>query len=67
MTDDPQGVHNPPDEPASPAPSGPAPGAPPAKTGIELAREALAQAKADALKRGTLPGQGRKRARNPLP
>ncbi|WP_067816763.1 DUF721 domain-containing protein [Actinomadura kijaniata] len=67
MTDDPQGVHNPPDEPAAPADSGPAPGSPPAKTGIELAREALAQAKADALKRGTLPGQGRKRARNPLP
>ncbi|WP_344273114.1 DUF721 domain-containing protein [Actinomadura napierensis] len=33
----------------------------PAKSGIELAREALAQAKADALKRGTLPGQGGKR------
>ncbi|MFC4908762.1 DUF721 domain-containing protein [Actinomadura gamaensis] len=33
----------------------------PAKSGIELAREALAQARADALKRGTLPGQGRKR------
>lgn len=28
----------------------------PPKNGIELAREALAQAKADALKRGTLPG-----------
>ncbi|MCP9952192.1 DUF721 domain-containing protein [Actinomadura madurae] len=35
-------------------------GAVPAKSGIELAREALAQAKADALKRGTLPGQKRK-------
>ncbi|MBO2461281.1 DUF721 domain-containing protein [Actinomadura violacea] len=35
--------------------------APPAKSGIELAREALAQAKADALKRGTLPGQGGRR------
>lgn len=34
----------------------------PAKTGIELAREALAQAKQDALKRGTLPGQGRRRS-----
>lgn len=33
----------------------------PAKSGIELAREALAQAKADALKRGTLPGQGGRR------
>ncbi|MDX6431117.1 MAG: hypothetical protein QOE54_3483 [Streptosporangiaceae bacterium] len=30
-------------------------------TGIELAREALAQAKADALKRGTLPGTRSKR------
>jgi predicted nucleic acid-binding Zn ribbon protein len=30
-------------------------------TGIELAREALAQAKADALKRGTLPGMKSKR------
>ncbi|MFA1546325.1 DUF721 domain-containing protein [Actinomadura chokoriensis] len=50
MGDDPQDVHD----------SG-ADGAPPAKSGIELAREALAQAKADALKRGTLPGQGGKR------
>ncbi|XRQ07329.1 DUF721 domain-containing protein [Actinomadura welshii] len=33
----------------------------PGKSGIELAREALAQAKADALKRGTLPGQNGKR------
>ena len=33
----------------------------PAKSGIELAREALAQAKADALKRGTVPGQKTKR------
>lgn len=32
-----------------------------AKSGIELAREALAQAKADALKRGTLPGQGKRK------
>ncbi len=37
----------------------------PAKSGIELAREALAQARADALKRGTLPGQGRKRKAPP--
>jgi predicted nucleic acid-binding Zn ribbon protein len=40
------------------------------KQGIELAREALAQAKADALKRGVLPGtQGKrsKRARVPRP
>ncbi|WP_051108876.1 DUF721 domain-containing protein [Actinomadura flavalba] len=35
----------------------------PAKSGIELAREALAQAKADALKRGTLPGQGKRKGR----
>ncbi|MFC5744932.1 DUF721 domain-containing protein [Actinomadura rugatobispora] len=33
----------------------------PAKSGIELAREALAQAKADARKRGSIPGQGGKR------
>ncbi len=36
------------------------------KSGIELAREALAQAKADALKRGTLPGQGNKRKNTKL-
>lgn len=36
------------------------------KNGIELAREALAQAKADALKRGTLPGaSGGKSRRTP--
>lgn len=46
---DPQEVHNSADG-----------GAAPAKSGIELAREALAQAKADALKRGTIPGQKRK-------
>jgi predicted nucleic acid-binding Zn ribbon protein len=34
---------------------------PPAKSGVELAREALAQAKADARKRGSVPGQGGKR------
>jgi predicted nucleic acid-binding Zn ribbon protein len=33
------------------------------KSGIELAREALAQAKADARERGALPGQGRKKRR----
>ncbi|MBW8481725.1 DUF721 domain-containing protein [Actinomadura parmotrematis] len=53
-------------EPGGPQPGDgapPAAGAAPAKSGIELAREALAQAKADARKRGTLPGQGkRKRA-----
>ncbi|MDL4773481.1 MULTISPECIES: DUF721 domain-containing protein [Thermomonosporaceae] len=41
--------------------AGDAAGGVPAKSGIELAREALAQAKADALKRGTLPGQSGKR------
>lgn len=40
---------------------------PPGKSGIELAREALAQAKADALKRGTLPGQGRRKGGRPKP
>ncbi len=34
-----------------------------AKSGIELAREALAQAKADAKERGAQPGQGRKKKR----
>ncbi|MFD0855594.1 DUF721 domain-containing protein, partial [Actinomadura adrarensis] len=34
---------------------------PAAKSGIELAREALAQAKADARKRGSVPGQSGKR------
>jgi predicted nucleic acid-binding Zn ribbon protein len=38
----------------------------PAKSGIELAREALAQAKADARERGALPGQGRKKRRKPV-
>ncbi len=33
------------------------------KAGIELAREALAQAKADALKRGALPGNQQRRSR----
>jgi predicted nucleic acid-binding Zn ribbon protein len=33
------------------------------KSGIELAREALAQAKADAKQRGAQPGQGRKKKR----
>lgn len=36
-------------------------------SGIELARRALAQARADALKRGTLPGQGRRKAVRPRP
>ena len=35
------------------------------KTGIELAREALAQAKADARERGAQPGQGRRRRPRP--
>ncbi|WP_433465493.1 DUF721 domain-containing protein [Spirillospora sp. CA-128828] len=51
---DPQDVHDSADEETADE------GAVPAKSGIELAREALAQAKADALKRGTLPGQKRK-------
>ena len=55
MSDDPQGVDN--SSPGSGAADSPASEGPPAKSGIELAREALAQAKADALKRGTLPGQ----------
>ncbi|MFV2171918.1 DUF721 domain-containing protein [Actinomadura sp. LOL_016] len=37
------------------------------KSGIELAREALAQAKADALKRGTLPGHKNRRKGGGLP
>jgi predicted nucleic acid-binding Zn ribbon protein len=38
------------------------------KPGVELAREALAQAKADALKRGVLPGnQGKKSKRRRVP
>jgi predicted nucleic acid-binding Zn ribbon protein len=36
------------------------------KSGIELAREALAQAKADARERGAQPGQGRKKRRKPV-
>lgn len=35
------------------------------KTGIELAREALAQAKADARERGAQPGQGRRKRARP--
>ncbi|WP_309237157.1 DciA family protein [Actinomadura sp. BRA 177] len=54
MSDDPQDVDNSPENGAGAE-------AVPAKSGIELAREALAQAKADALKRGTLPGQNGKR------
>lgn len=41
--------------PVDGTPGGPAGGG---KSGIELAREALAQAKADAMKRGTMPGRG---------
>lgn len=51
---DPQDVHNSPDSDPSPTP-------PPAKSGIELAREALAQARADAAKRGSVPGQGKRK------
>jgi predicted nucleic acid-binding Zn ribbon protein len=54
VSDDPQDVDN-------SSGSGVPDGAVPAKSGIELAREALAQAKADALKRGTLPGQNGRR------
>jgi predicted nucleic acid-binding Zn ribbon protein len=39
---------------------------PPAKSGIELAREALAQAKADARKRGSVPGQGKRKGGRPV-
>ena len=48
------------------------PGSKPPKPGVELAREALAQAKADALKRGVLPGnqlpgKRSRRTRQPRP
>ncbi|MCW2903187.1 MAG: hypothetical protein JWO67_5452 [Streptosporangiaceae bacterium] len=46
-----------PAEPADPTPGGP--------SGIELAREALAQAKADARKRGSVPGAQRRRTPRP--
>ena len=59
MSDDPQDVHDSAADDADDA--DPNDAAPPAKSGIELAREALAQAKADALKRGTMPGQNGKR------
>jgi predicted nucleic acid-binding Zn ribbon protein len=36
------------------------------KSGIELAREALAQAKADARERGAQPGAGRRKRRRPI-
>ncbi|MEU6034257.1 DciA family protein [Actinomadura sp. NPDC047616] len=72
MNDHPQDVHNPATpgaeaessasaEPQAPRPDGQSPAQPPeppAKSGIELARQALAQAKADARKRGSVPGQG---------
>jgi predicted nucleic acid-binding Zn ribbon protein len=70
--DDPQHVHNSPD-PVNPGEQENDPSStdtaattgksdlPPAKSGIELAREALAQAKADARKRGSVPGQSGKR------
>ncbi|GLZ12548.1 UPF0232 protein [Actinomadura sp. NBRC 104425] len=63
MNDHPQDVHNQ-AEPGARRPDGespaqpPEPPMPPAKSGIELARQALAQAKADARKRGSVPGQG---------
>ncbi|MFG1998201.1 DUF721 domain-containing protein [Spirillospora sp. NPDC048911] len=52
---DPQDVHN----SSTPANSGD--NEVPAKSGIELAREALAQARADAAKRGSVPGQGKRK------
>ncbi|MBA9002156.1 DUF721 domain-containing protein [Thermomonospora cellulosilytica] len=55
MSDDPQAVQGGAQEEPRP------------KSGIELAREALAQARADALKRGTVPGQGRRRAARSRP
>ncbi|POM26278.1 hypothetical protein BTM25_06720 [Actinomadura rubteroloni] len=81
MTDDPQPVDDipvprttrpQPTDDAVPASGDAAPAAPgggggAVKSGADLAREALAQAKADARKRGTLPGQGKKRARVPAP
>ncbi|QFG23150.1 DUF721 domain-containing protein [Actinomadura sp. WMMB 499] len=67
MSEDPQDVDGTgdasasgePDEPGTSEASG-TPGTS-GKSGIELAREALAQAKADALKRGTLPGHKNRR------
>ncbi|MQY05272.1 DUF721 domain-containing protein [Actinomadura macrotermitis] len=53
-------------QPVDGSPAAPPPAAP-AKSGIELAREALAQAKADARKRGTLPGQGKRKGPRPAP
>jgi predicted nucleic acid-binding Zn ribbon protein len=58
--DDPQDVHNSADPVNDPSTTDKA-DVPPAKSGIELAREALAQAKADARKRGSVPGQSGKR------
>ena len=60
MSDDPQGVDNRVPAPRTEADSA---GEAPLKPGIELAREALAQAKADALKRGVLPGSQAKSRR----
>jgi len=57
VTSEPNKDPHPADDPAEPAPPAPASG----KSGIELAREALAQARADALKRGTTPGRGRRK------
>jgi len=50
---------------ASPEPRGPA-RSEAAHSAIELAREALAQAKADARKRGSVPGTQRRRAPRPV-
>lgn len=51
------------DQAGRPEPADQAEPAQGAKAGIELAREALAQAKADALKRGALPGNQKRRSR----
>ncbi|REE97281.1 DUF721 domain-containing protein [Thermomonospora umbrina] len=60
---DPQPVDGPAERPAEPAEP-----AEPAKSGVELAREALAQARADARKRGSVPGQGgRRKSGRPQP
>lgn len=62
MTDDPRDAHDPRDpQPVHNSPEVPG------KSGIELAREALAQAKADALKRGSVPGQGKRKGGRPKP
>lgn len=60
MSDEPTGARN---DPQPVENSGADGDTAPAKSGIDLAREALAQAKADARERGALPGQVRKKRR----